>query len=570
MNKSTPFNRAAKRLKASYVSVAIFSAAVNLLMLTSPLFMLQIYDRVLTSRSLETLSVLFTLVVGLYAFLGFFQFIRARVLSRSGYKFQLDLATLAKGAWIKGGIGSRSHKAQPVQDLSLVRGFVGSNAPAAFFDLPWVPAFLALVFMLHFWLGILALGGAIVIVTLTLINEALSRKPLRESAPFEMAENQLGQHVHVNADAIVAMGMRQRLISLWNETGNKAMAFSQKAGNISEVISSATKVLRLLLQSAILALGAWLAILQEITPGVMIAASIIAGRALAPIDQVVGSWRNFIRARLAYARLKASLENIADEEKPLKLEPPKGHITVQGLVKMPFLNDPSELASAKPILQNLNFSLEPGDALCVIGPSATGKSSLARLLVGIWMPDKGSVRIDGAAFDQWDEEEIGAHIGYLPQTISLLPGSIKDNICRFDPAATDEDVLEAAAMAGIDKMILAIPGGYDAHIGDGSTVLSGGQSQRLGLARAAYKKPALVVLDEPNSNLDFEGDQALAQCIVALREAGSTVVVMAHRSSAISAVNKVLMLQDGRQKDFGSKEEVLQKVQRMNVVPKAG
>ena len=566
----SPFKQALRTVRGALIAVALFSAAVNLLMLTGPLFMLQVYDRVLTSRSIETLVLLFALVCGLYAFLAFFDFLRTRVLSRTAYRFDKDLMPIAQKTWIYQGVGSNKESVRPVQDLTTVRQFVGSNAPSAFFDLPWVPLYLGVVFLLHFYLGLLASAGALIVIVLTVINEVSSRKPLRESVPYEMADAHLTQQVHKNADSVVAMGMSGRLGRVWGGTRSKAMIFSQKAGSISEVMTASTKGVRLLLQSSILALGAWLAILQEISPGTMIAASIIAGRALAPIDQVVGNWRNFARTKLSYRRLKEILGNSGSGIAPLSLPEPKGEIIVQNMTKFPTGETLDLERAQKPILQDIHFNLQPGDALGVVGPSASGKSSLARLLVGLWMPDKGSVRLDGATFDQWDREALGHHIGYLPQEVELIAGTVKQNIARFDPEAKDEDVVAAAELAGIHKMILGLPRGYEAPIGGSQVFLSGGQAQRIALARAVYNLPALVVLDEPNSNLDTDGDLALTNCINALREAGSTVIIMAHRPSAIAAVNKILMMKNGQQTEFGTKEEVLQKVQRMSVVQKTG
>ena len=563
------FKLALREMRGAIFVVALFSAAVNLLMLTGPLFMLQVYDRILTSRSVETLAVLFALVCILYAFLSFFDFLRLRVLSRTAYKFDATMMPLAQKTWIYQGAASKTGSARPVQDLTTVRQFVGSNAPSAFFDLPWVPLYLALIFFLHFWLGVLAASGAALVIMLTICNELFSRKPLSQSVPYEVNDMQLSQQVHSNADAIVSMGMIGRMVTLWGGTRMQAMSLAQRAGSITETMTASTKGIRMLLQSSILALGAWLAIQQEISPGAMIAASIIAGRALAPVDQVVGNWRNFARTRLAYGRLKELFGTMPPASDPLELPKPEGFLEVREMAKLSALGDGTSGIPGKAILRGLQFKLEPGDALGVIGPSASGKSSLAKLLVGLWMPDNGSIRLDGATFDQWDRELLGDHIGYLPQAVELIEGTIKDNICRFDPNGSDEDVVEAAKLAGIHDMIVGLPGGYEAKVVGAGSVLSGGQAQRIALARAVYKTPALIVLDEPNSNLDADGDAALTNCISSLREAGSTVVVMAHRPSAIASVNLILILKDGKQVDFGSKEEVLQKVKRVSVVPKA-
>lgn len=316
----------------------------------------------------------------------------------------------------------------------------------------------------------------------------------------------------------------------------------------------------MLLQSAMLALGAYLAIFQEITPGTMIAASILSGRALAPIDMAVGSWKNFIRARQAFSRLKESLSHFATQHETVQLPDPKGNLSLLNVIK--FSQEKGANGNNRPILQGVSLKLQPGDGLGVIGSSGSGKSSLARLIVGLWHADRGEIRLDGATYDQWDRDILGKHIGYLPQSVEMLPGTITQNIARFDPEVTDEEVIAAARLAGVHELILNLPNGYSTEIRTGASVVSGGQAQRIALARAAVRMPALVVLDEPNSNLDAEGDAALTTAIKALRDSGSVVIVMAHRPSAIAAVNKILMLKDGKQMEFGDKEEVLRKVTR--------
>ena len=353
------------------------------------------------------------------------------------------------------------------------------------------------------------------------------------------------------------------VLTHWAGLRRNSLGESQKAASATETFSSITKGVRLFLQSSILGLGAYLAVFQIITPGMMIAASIIGGRALSPIDQVIANWRNFVSSRQAYTRLNMMMSGLGTAQDIISLPDPEGHLDVQNLFK----SKPG--GEGEPILQGLQFSLKPGDALGIVGPSASGKSSLARLLVGLWMADRGSVRLDGATFDQWDTEELGRHLGYLPQNATLLRGSIKANIARFDPEAKDEDVVAAAKMADVHRLIMALPGGYEAIVDD-SVVLSGGQVQRIALARALFGAPSLVVLDEPNSNLDAEGDAALTRAVSALREAGRTVIVMAHRPSAIAAVNKLLMLRDGRQVEFGDKAEVLEKITKQANAEKTG
>lgn len=532
-------------------------------MLTGPLFMLQVYDRVLASKSVPTLVALFGLVAGLYLSLGAFELIRSRALSRIAYKLDQNLAHLAKKSWIFSGLFKGASGSRPITDLTNLRQFLCSNGLPALFDLPWVPFYLAIVYLLHVWLGLLATAGAIIVIVATVINEFATKKSIQEASAWELQELKFAEETHRNAEAVVAMGMTARVSERWSSLRNNALGYSQKAGSRSEGITSFTKAVRMLVQSGMLALGAYLAIFQEITPGAMIAASILGGRALAPVDQAVGNWKNFIRSRQAYARLAKMLPASSEEEQPLRLPDPSAHISVVDLVKFPnsgAKNNGAASTGEKPILQGLQFDLSPGDALGVIGPSASGKSSLARLLVGLWMPDKGYVRFDGARFDQWDKDEIGKFIGYLPQNVELLSGTIKQNIARFNDDTTDEDVIAAAKMAGVHQLILNLPQGYSTDLTTNKQVLSGGQVQRIALARAMLHMPPLVVLDEPNSNLDSDGEIALTEAIQKLRQNGSCVIVMAHRPSAIAAVNKLLMLDAGQQVAFGDRDEVLQRV----------
>lgn len=551
-----PLQLAVKEAKGDWLSVAMFSFGINLLMLTGPLFMLQVYDRVLTSRSIPTLVVLWALIVALFGFLGLFNFFRTRILSRVGYRIDTEMMIHAQKLRIVQGLSQAKEKVQPVADLARVRQFIGSTGLTAFFDLPWVPIFLVAVFIMHPWLGWLTVAGVIVITIFTITNELLTKNPIMESTKWDVESSNFSESSRRSADAVISMGMMGNVLAYWERLRHNSLSEGQRAASSSEVFMSISKAIRLLLQSSILGLGAYLAVLQIVTPGTMIAASIIGGRALSPIDQVIANWRNFVGARQAYARLNLVMAGKGEAPELIQLPEPKGHLDVRNVVKM----KPAEAGGdGDTILQGINFSLEPGDALGVVGPSASGKSSLARLLTGLWMPERGSVRLDGATYDQWDNDELGRHIGYLPQSAELMRGAIKANIARFNPDASDEEVIAAAQMANVHHLIMALPGGYEAIVGE-NVVLSGGQVQRIALARAIYKTPALIVLDEPNSNLDAEGDTALTKAITALREAGSTVVVMAHRPSAIAAVNKLLMIREGVQVEFGPKKEVLEKI----------
>lgn len=548
-----PLRQAVRAAKADWLAVGAFSFGINLLMLTGPIFMLQVYDRVLTSRSIPTLTVLWVLMGSLFAFLALFTFFRTRLLSRVGYRIDSELMVPAQKLRVMQGLTAGRSPAHPVQDLARIRQFIGSTGITSFFDLPWTPIFIGVVFYMHMWLGWLAVAGVILITIFTIASEMLTKSPIREAGKWDVESTNVSDSARDNAESIVSMGMMSNVLTHWEGLRRNSLGESQRAANATETFSSITKGVRMFLQSSILGLGAYLAVYQIITPGMMIAASIIGGRALSPIDQVVANWRNFVSSRQAYTRLNLMMSGLGEAKDMIALPEPEGRLDVQSVFK----SKPG--GEGEPILQGLHFSLQPGDALGVVGPSASGKSSLARLLVGLWMADRGSVRLDGATFDQWDTDQLGRHIGYLPQNATLLRGSIKANIARFDPEAKDENVVAAAQMADVHHLVMALPGGYEAIVGD-NVVLSGGQVQRIALARAVYGTPALVVLDEPNSNLDAEGDAALTRAVTALREANRTVIVMAHRPSAIAAVNKLLMIRDGRQVEFGDKAEVLQKI----------
>lgn len=555
-NRNNPLERAFANARATLWGAALFSGMVNILMLTGPIFMLQVYDRVLSSRSVPTLIVLFALVAVLYAFLGFFEFVRARALSRVGYRIDSEVMNGAKEAWITAGYRTEPINSQPVNDLSTIRQFLCSPGLPSLFDLPWAPLYLGIVYLLHPLLGFAAAIGAVLVVLATAFNEWRTNAPLKQAAEWEMRESRFLDGSKRYAEAAISMGMVGNITRHWSHLRMGALALTQKAGHTNEAMSAFSRFVRLLVQSGILALGAYLAILQVVTPGVMIAASILAGRALAPIDMAIGNWKNFLRARQARSRLNDVFSKRPSQTEHVELPPPTGHLSVKRMVKLV----PTKSGERIPVLQNINFELQSGDALGVIGQSGSGKSTLARLLVGLTMPDRGAVRLDGARFDQWEQDAIGRHIGYLPQSPGLMSGTVSQNIARFDPDVTDEDVVSAANLAGIHDMILGLSAGYETELLSGGFPLSGGQIQRIALARAVLCKPALVVLDEPNANLDAEGDAALSVAIKELRDAGSTVVVIAHRPSAIAAVNKALMLKGGEQVAFGPRDEVLQKV----------
>jgi len=547
----TELEAALKRSRRAFIGIGIFSAVINLLMLTGPLYMLQVYDRVLLSRSMSTLVALSILMGGLYAFMGLLELIRSRVLVRVGNRIEEDLGKRTFDLWVKQGQYKHSKVGvRPLNDLSTVKSFLSGPAPGALFDIPWVPIFIAVIWLLHWTLGLAALIGAIIIFIVATLNEFTTRKKLKESRNQLMTSHMIADSAYRQSDAVTAMGMGGNIQNRWQAVKAEGAKLHTSGSDLAGSYSATTKAFRMFLQSAILGLGCALAVVQIITPGAMIAASIIMGRALAPIQMAIGQWKGFINARGAYDRLNAFFQAVPEASEPLQLPEPKGQISVQSVTAAP----PN---TKTVVLHNVSFEIEAGQGLGVIGPSASGKSTLAKLLVGVWMPQRGAVRLDGASYDQWNRDILGPHIGYLPQDIELFDATIKDNIARFDPQATDEAIVQAAKHADVHDMILQMPNGYDTLIGQGNLVLSGGQVQRIALARALYGDPKLLVLDEPNANLDADGDKALSQAIAGCRKRGNTVIVMTHRPSAISAVDTLLMLRAGRIEEFGPKEKVL-------------
>ncbi|WP_262386613.1 Type I secretion system ATP-binding protein PrsD (plasmid) [Roseobacter fucihabitans] len=561
-SKSDPYRDSLARLKPAFWGVAGFSAIVNVLMLTGSIYMMQVYDRVLSSGSVPTLVGLFTIVVVLYAFLGLYDFLRVRILARASVHLDQALADQVYRSWLRSGVPGAAGKdasAQPLRDLEALRGFVGASPMAGLFDLPFVPLFLAVLFIIHPWLGFLTIAGSAVVIALTLLNQAMTQGLAQKALQHDSAAQDFAEGGKRGAEAVVAMGMNSAITTRWRGLHDDALAVGQRTSDPNEALTAFSKAFRMLLQSTILTLGAFLVLRGEITAGTIIAASLLSGRALAPVDQVVSQMRGVTKTWAAHKRLGVFFAALPEPTTPIDLPAPTGQITLSGVTKFaPGASGPDQ----KKLVHQVTFALEPGDGLGVIGNSASGKSTLAKLLVGVWEPDMGELRMGGATRDQWDPAKLGPHIGYMPQSLFLLPGTIRDNIARFQEDASDADVMAAAQMAGVHDMILALPEGYKTRVGGsaGSVQLSGGQVQRVGLARAVFSKPALVVLDEPNANLDTAGDEALTQAIVSLREAGTTVVVMAHRPSAIAAVNKVLVLKDGQQVQCGPKEEVLGKV----------
>ncbi|MEH6633717.1 MAG: type I secretion system permease/ATPase [Halopseudomonas aestusnigri] len=547
--------------RKAILSIGLFSFIINVLMLTGPLFMLQVYDRVLTSRSIPTLIALTILIAGLFGFMGILEIIRSKILVRIGLKLDICLTErIFNIRLLQGLLQNSGKKTNPLSDLATMRQFLSGAAPIALFDLPWVPFYLALVFMLHWTLGLVAVVGALVVFVLALTNELSTRNYLKKGAAYTASAGSFAEQSHRSSETVLAMGMGDNMHKKWQETHQEGIKNQITASDRAGTLTASSKTFRMFLQSIILAVGAALAVEQLITPGVMIAASILTGRALAPIDQTLAQWKGVITARQAYQRLKHLLNSIPKEKDKIDLPEPKGHLQVEMVVVTP-------PGAGKPALKGVNFELQPGQGLGVIGNSASGKSTLARLLIRAWSPIQGNVRLDGATLDQWTRVALGKHIGYLPQQVELFSGTIKENIARFNPEVEDSDVIEAAQRAGVHDMILQLPEGYESYIGTDGAGLSGGQKQRIALARALYLDPALVILDEPNSNLDAEGDASLTAAIKGIRDRGKTVIVMAHRPSAIIAVDMLLILNDGQQTAFGPKEQVLKEITQAPAKP---
>ena len=542
------------------VRAAVLSFFVNILMLTGPLYMLQIYDRVLSSRSYETLVVITVLILGLFAAMAVIDLARSALLSRAGAAFEEAVRDTTFELSIDASRYGASKAEQPLKDLRQIRQFVSSPALTAVFDAPWTPLFLGVVFLMHWLLGLVAFCGLIVLLALGFLNQRLSQSS-NEAAHSGIAEaDNLAQAAIRNAAAADAMGMRARLQSRWNNIVNQANGHSLRASDRIGGLTATSKAFRLFLQSAILGTGAFLAIKGTVTPGAMIAASIITGRALAPMEAVTSHWKNFASTAGAYKRFCQVIGISGAPSVRTELPPPTGAIRIAKLYCQP-------AAAKQPVVKNVSFELERGDALGIIGPSAAGKSTLARALVGVEPARSGDIALDGANLTQWNPQKLGMHIGFLPQEVELFAGTAAQNIARFDEGASDGDIIDAARDAGAHEMILEFAEGYDTEIGEHGMHLSAGQRQRLGLARALFGKPSIVVLDEPNANLDAAGDAALATCLNGLKSRNATSVIVAHRPAAIVSVDKLLLLVDGEVRAFGPRDDVLQKIAPKDVTP---
>jgi ATP-binding cassette subfamily C protein len=540
--------------------LAAFSGLSNLLMLTGSFFMLQVYDRVLPSRSVPTLLALLVLAIVLYLFQGGLDLVRNRIGIRIGRYFDERIGGRVFDALVRLPLKTRGDGdgLQPLRDLDQVRSFLSGSGPTALLDLPWMPIYLGVRFLFHFWIGVTALVGGAVLIVLTIMTEFKTQGPAKAFSRLGVAGTALAAEGRRNAEVLQAMGMRGHAARRWREANDKYLDAHERASDIAHGLGGVSKVFRSILQSAVLAVGAFLVINQESTAGIIIAGSILTARALAPVDVAIANWKGFVSARQAGRRLDHLLKLLPEEETPLALPAPSKSLVVEQL----FMAAPG---SERQILADVSFELHGGQAVGVIGPSGSGKSTLARALVGVWPRLRGRIKLDNAALEQWSAQALGQHIGYLPQDVELFDGSIAKNISRFNPEARAADVLKAAEAAGVHDLVLSLPDGYGTKVGEGGVTLSAEQRQRIGLARALYGDPFLVVLDEPSSNLDAEGEQALTDAIAGARARGGVVVVVAHRPKALESVDRVMVIAEGRLQAFGPKQEILNKVLRTPV-----
>jgi len=559
--------KARSESRTLYWMVAIFSFFVNMLMLTGPLYMLNVYDRVLGSRSLETLIALSVLVAFLYGCMGILDFVRGRVMGRIGARFQAQMDRRVFSAALKATTLNRAPReaATGLRDLEAVQRLITSPALMALFDLPWSPLFFLGIFVFHPLMGALALVGAVVLIFVAVLNQATTRTPLERANATSFASETLGAQIRSESEMVHSLGMRGAAFDRWQIARGASLDATIGAADAAGTFTALTKAFRLFLQSAMLGLGAYLVLREELTPGAMIAGSILLGRGLAPIEMIVSQWAVFQKGREGWGRLSVLLGNIPVEKTRTNLPNPAARLVADQVTMLP-------PGGQQATLRMISFSVEPGQAVGIIGTSGAGKSTLARALTGVWKPAGGKIRLDGAALDQYDPDVLGQHIGYLPQRVQLFDGTIKENIARMSLSPDDAMVVTAAKKADAHEMILKLPDGYDTRVTATGGQLSGGQIQRVGLARAMYGDPVVLVLDEPNSNLDNSGSAALNKAVQQQKAAGGIVFVMAHRPDAIFHCDTLLVLENGTKRAYGPKDDVLREVtkNRDEIVKAAG
>ncbi|RWC24665.1 MULTISPECIES: type I secretion system permease/ATPase [unclassified Mesorhizobium] len=548
--------------RRALAGIALMSGVVNVLALTGSFFMLQVYDRVIPGRSVPTLVGLVVFAGTLFVFQGALELIRSRLLVRIGMALDARLSGQVYAALMRLPLRTKlaGDGLQSLRDLDQVRSFMSSAGPTALFDLPWMPLYLAICFLFHFWIGMTALAGVVILFSLTLLAEIRTRAPARKANSQAAARNTLAEATRRNVEVLQAMGFGSRIAERWSGINADYLDTNATASDLAGTLGTISKILRMMLQSGILAIGAYLVIHQEATGGIMIASSIMMSRALAPIELAIAHWRGFVTARQAWARLTQLLVLLPETAISVSLPAPRSALSVESISVTP----PGE---RRMVVQDATFALEKGVGLGIVGPSASGKSSLVRAIAGIWLPVRGTVRLDGATLDQWSPEELGNHVGYLPQDVQLFDGTIAENISRFEPQAPSDKILAAARAAGVHDLVIHLPEGYETRIGEAGSALSAGQKQRVALARALYGDPFLVILDEPNSNLDAEGEAALTEAIQGVRARGGIAIVVAHRPSALASLDQVLVMANGRIQAFGPKNEILNKITRPAGVP---
>jgi ATP-binding cassette subfamily C protein len=555
-NPRSELSAALSACRKAFVGVALFSALLNILYLTGSFYMLEVYDRVLPSRSVPTLVGITLLALLLFGFQGVLDVIRSRILVRVGGSLDEAVSERVHGVLMKLPLrGSTSQGLQPLRDLDQVRSFLSTVGPAALFDLPWLPLYLGICYLFHPWIGIAATAGGLILVVVTVLTELLTRAPTAEATNLAGNRNALAEANRRNAEVVHAMGMAGRLGARWSDCNRSYLAAQQRTADIAAGFGGLSKVLRMVLQSGVLGIGAYLVINQQATAGIIIASSILTSRALAPIELAISQWRGFVSARQSWRRLNDLMSKIPADQPRMALPKPAHSLALEAVSIVP-------PGTNRVVVQDMALQLKAGQGLGIIGPSASGKSSLARAIVGVWPAARGGIRIDGAALDQWSSEALGPHIGYLPQDMELFAGTVAQNIARFEPQPSSEAVMAAATAAGVHELVLGLPDGYETEIGEAGAALSAGQRQRIGLARALYGNPFLVVLDEPNANLDNEGEEALTRAIQGVRARGGIAVVIAHRPSALAGVDTLLVMRAGRREAFGPKEAVLKEALR--------
>lgn len=549
---------AVRECRVGFYLLGAFSFFINILILTPTLYMMQVYDRVLSSGRIETLVFLTIIAAVAYMVMGALEAVRGRVLTRIGRWLDRRLSPALIEMSMRGVLHGLPANAQPLRDLAQVRSFLGGAGVNALFDAPWAPIFLAVIWILHPLLGMFGIAAAVILASIALLNEYLSRKVLKSASGLSIANTQKADIAVRNADVFHAMGMLPGFLAGWIRSNDAALAMQVSASDTNATILGISKFFRIFVQSFILALGAYVVLNQEMTSGGMIAGSILLGRALAPVEQAIGSWKTLVAARDAYDRLKRLAERLPPPPQAMPLPAPQGRLSCEQVVFVP-------RGRETPILQGVSFAMEPGEAIGIIGPSAAGKSTLCRLLVGSWQPTRGHVRLDGADVFTWPSEQLGPFVGYLPQSVELIGATVADSIARLSPDPDPDAIVEAARTAGVHEMILRLPKGYETELGDGGAFLSGGQRQRIGLARALYGRPRLVVLDEPNASLDSEGEESLIGAIQQVKAWGGGILIVAHQPRILQPVDKLLLLRDGKVELFGPRDEVLAKLRGARV-----